>query len=245
MQIDVEKLTVVLGGKEVLREVDLQVADGEQVALLGPSGAGKTTLLRTLLGAVVPAAGQVRVGGLNPFGSRLELKRIRQASGCVRQRDDLIAGLTAQTNALMATTHSWRLTDWLTVFSGRVPRRYTTPLRDLTERHGITPYLGQRVEHLSGGQRQRVALVRAALPRPRLLLADESTSGLDPVRAATALDHLQEAGATLLVSTHDLQVARRFNRVIALRDGQVVFDGPRLDAAAVEDIYGTAESAVQ
>ncbi|MFI0406511.1 ATP-binding cassette domain-containing protein [Actinomadura sp. 3N508] len=245
MRIEVEGLTVVLGDNQILRKVDLQLADGEQVAVLGPSGAGKTTLFRALLGGVPLAAGRIRIGGHDPFGSRAELARIRRATGCVRQRDDLIAGLTARANTLMATTYQWRLTEWLAVLAGRVPRRYTAPLRELTDRHGITPHLERRVEHLSGGQRQRVALVRAVLPGPRLLLADESTSGLDPVRAETVLEHLEGTAATLLVSTHDLQIARRFGRVIALREGRIVFDGPELDARAVEDIYGTAGSAAR
>jgi ABC-type phosphate/phosphonate transport system ATPase subunit len=242
VDIQLTELTVDFAshGIRVLDDIDLSIAAGEQVALLGPSGAGKSTLLRVILGAVRPVAGQVRVGGLDPFGRRSEVARIRQATGIVRQRDDLVRGLSARTNILIGQSHQWRPTDWLTVVRGRVPHRYTDRLASLAKRHGVDEFLPTRIEDLSGGQRQRVALVRALLSAPRLLLADESTSGLDPTRAAEALAHLRDAdGATLVVTTHDLPVARQFPRIIALRDGHVVFDGADLTEQAVEDIYGS------
>lgn len=242
MDIQLRDVTVDFAshGIRVLREVDLAVGDGEHVALLGPSGAGKSTLLRVLLGAVRPVAGQVRVGELDPFGPRGQLSAIRRATGIVRQRDDLVRGLTARTNILMGESYVWGLADWWAVARGTTPARYRQRLAELATRHEIDPLLDTRIEYLSGGQRQRVALVRALLAQPRLLLADESTAGLDPARAAAALAHLRDAdGATLVVTTHDLGVARQFPRVVALRDGRVVFDGPRLDDAAVEAIYGS------
>jgi ABC-type phosphate/phosphonate transport system ATPase subunit len=224
----------------VLDRIDLRVAPGEAVALLGSSGAGKSTLLRVLLGAVRPVAGQVRVGGLDPFGTPTEVRRLRQAAGFVRQRDDLVPGLTARTNLLIGQAARWRLPDWAAVLRGAVPARYAARVETLVDRHGIAHLLGRRVEHLSGGQRQRVALVRALLGQPRLLLADETTSGLDPVRAEAAIADLRNAGeATLLVATHDVALAGRFPRVVALRDGRIVHDGPPPDAATMELIYAT------
>lgn len=227
-------------GIRVLEDLNLSISEGEQVALLGPSGEGKTTLLRLILGAVRPVAGQVRVGGRDPFGPRAQVRSIRQATGLVRQRDDLVQGLSARVNIMMGEAYRWRLGDWLAVLRGATPHRYAQRLADLATRHEIEELLGTRVEYLSGGQRQRVALVRALLPRPRLLLADESTAGLDPARAAEALAHLRNAdGATLVVTTHNLALARQFDRVVALRGGQVVFDGTDLDEHAVESIYGS------
>jgi ABC-type phosphate/phosphonate transport system ATPase subunit len=241
MDIQFRNVTVDYGSKRgaVLDGLDLTVDAGEQVALLGASGSGKTTLLRVVLGAVPPAAGQVRVGGLDPFGSRSQATRIRRQTGMVRQRDDLVGGLNAWTNILMGEAYRWHTADWYAVLRRAFPKRYLQRLSELAARHDIDSLLNTRVEQLSGGQRQRVALVRALLPGPRLLLADESTVGLDPVRAAVALAHLRDArGATLLVATHDLGVARQFPRVVALRDGHIVFDGPFLDDRAVESIYG-------
>jgi ABC-type phosphate/phosphonate transport system ATPase subunit len=236
--IEVSGLSVAFTGRPVLDEVSLNVVAGEQIALLGPSGAGKTTLLRVVVGAVRPLRGNVRVDGLDPFGHRTALTRLRRSIGCVRQRDDLVAGLTARTNILAAAAHQWRLTDWAAVLVGSVPRRFAGRLGELARLHDIESLLADRVEHLSGGERQRVALARALFTRPRLLLADECTSGLDPVRAAVALDHLQASGATLLATTHDLNVARRFERVVALREGKIVFDGKPPDIDEVERIYG-------
>jgi ABC-type multidrug transport system ATPase subunit len=213
--MDVRFKQVVAGFKRrserVLDGLDLSIKAGEHVVLLGSSGAGKTTLLRVILGFVRPTAGEVRVGGRNPFGSRGEATAVRQRTGFVRQRDDLVLGVTARTNILMSAVSQWHLRDWLGTATGNVPKRYAHRVRSLASRHGVESLLDSRVEELSGGQRQRVALVRALLPEPDLLLADETTSGLDPGRAAAALAHLREATrARLIVTTHDLSIAQQF-----------------------------------
>ncbi|MGR6913115.1 ATP-binding cassette domain-containing protein [[Actinomadura] parvosata] len=240
MWIELADVTVNLGDQTVLKEIRLTVAEGERVALLGPSGAGKTTLLRVIVGAARPATGRVRVGGLDPFGSRSEVRALRQSVGCVRQRDDLVPGLTARTNILAATAYEWRPIDWLTVIRGAVPRRYAGRLRELARRHEIEELLPARVERLSGGERQRVALVRALLTRPRLMLADEATSGLDPVRAAEVIAHLWQTEATLVATTHDLAMASCFERVVALREGEIAFDGALSEVDDLSQIYGKA-----
>jgi ABC-type phosphate/phosphonate transport system ATPase subunit len=246
MRLQLANVTVDFGtlGIRALAEVDLKIDEGEQVALLGPSGSGKTTLLRTLVGAVRPCGGQIRVGGLNPFGSSGELCRLRRATGIVRQRDDLVLGLSGRMNAVMGTVPTWGLADWFAVLRGEVPARYADRLHRLCRRHGIEACLPARVEQLSGGQRQRVALVRALLPRPKLLLADEPTNGLDPPAAATAVEALRTGdAATLVLATHDLRIAERFPRVVALRHGRVVFDGPGLGSGDAERIFGAAGAA--
>ncbi|MET8306877.1 ATP-binding cassette domain-containing protein [Micromonospora sp. NPDC005173] len=220
-----------------LESVDLQVRAGEQVALLGSSGAGKSTLLRVLLGGVRPLAGEVRVGGRDPFGPAADVRALRQRAGFLRQRDDLVPGVSARTNILMGQSWRWRVGDWLTVARGGVPRRHTARLDELAHRHGIIDLLDRRIEHLSGGQRQRVALVRALLGGPGLLLADESTTGLDPERAAAAVADLRGAdGVTLLLATHDGALARQFPRVVGLRAGRIVADGPP-DTISMEQLY--------
>jgi ABC-type phosphate/phosphonate transport system ATPase subunit len=242
MRIELTDIRVEFRGRGLpaLDGVHLRIEHGERVALLGPSGSGKTTLLRVVLGAIPLAAGTVQVGGHDPYGRRAETRSIRTGTGIVRQRDDLVRTLTARTNALAATTPSWSLADWAGVLSGRVPARYRDRLRELAVRHGIQDHLDARVEQLSGGQRQRVALVRALLPDARLLLADEPTAALDPHTAATAIDALLGVdGATVVVATHDLAVAARFSRTVALRHGRVVFDGTQLGEREIDRIYRT------
>ncbi|CAL9653957.1 ABC transporter ATP-binding protein YxdL [Streptomyces sp. enrichment culture] len=225
----------------VLDDVDLVIEEGERVALLGPSGSGKTSLLRLFLGAVRPTAGEVRLGGRNPFGTLDEVSWLRRRTGCVRQRDDLIPGISGRTNALMATTPAWRLGDWLSVMRGRAPRRYSKDLAALAERYGITSCLTSQVKNLSGGQRQRVALVRALMNRPSLLLADEPTSGLDPRNTSIVIDGILEGSRTVVMATHDLTVAERFDRVVALREGRVTYDGPPPGQDVLDRIYAAAE----
>lgn len=237
--IVLEDVTVAFEGRAVpaLDRVSLSVRAGERLALVGPSGAGKSTLLRLLLGGVRLAGGRVRVGGLDPFAAR-QVRHLRQFTGFVRQRDDLVPGVSARTNILMGQSWSWRMSDWWAVARGGVPSRHVPRLAELAAGHGIADILGERVENLSGGQRQRVALARALLGDPRLLLADETTSGLDPVNAARAVADLTSAeGATVVLSTHDVILAGRFPRVVALRAGRIAHDGAPPDARETELIY--------
>jgi len=233
-------LTVWFRGRPApaLADVDLRIEAGARVALLGPSGSGKSTLLRAILGAV-PAHGRVSVAGLNPYGRRSDQVAIRRRTGLVRQGGDLVFGLSGRLNALAGTTATWTLLDWYQVTRGRVPVRYLDRFATLVASHGLEEYVGARVETLSGGQRQRVALVRALLPEPELLLADEPTAGLDPVTGATAVDAILASGArTIVVATHDLAVAARFPHVLALRAGRVVHNGG-LAPDAIGALYAT------
>ncbi|GAA3772827.1 phosphonate ABC transporter ATP-binding protein [Streptomyces chiangmaiensis] len=243
MKIELNGITATFTDRDVpaLDDVSLTINQAEHVVLLGPSGSGKTTLLRSILGAVTPQSGEIRVGGLDP-SSPGDLRTIRRRTGVVRQGNDLVLGLRAQTNALLGTAPTWGAREWAAVLCGTVPARYAARVDELAERQGILPYLKARVENLSGGQRQRVALVRAVLPEPQLLLADEPTSGLDPVTSQAAVDALRAAtDVTVVVSTHDLSIARQFPRIIALRGGRVCYDGAELTERDAEEIYqGTA-----
>jgi ABC-type multidrug transport system ATPase subunit len=221
-------------GVRALDRVSLKVGAAERVAVLGPSGAGKSTLLRAILGAV-PATGTVRVGGLDPYGGRT--REVRRATGFLRQGDDLILAVSARLNALLGTVPRWRAADWGRALAGGVPAGWAGRLAELAARHGVTDCLPATTGRLSGGQRQRIALIRALLPGPRLLLADEPTTGLDPVTAAEAVRALHDADATVLAATHDAAVAGTFDRVVALRDGRLVYDGPPLDEATAAEIY--------
>lgn len=242
MRVEVRDLVVQFPQQHspALDGVSLTVESGEHLALLGASGSGKTTLLRSLVGAVPPRSGTVLVGGQDVHSPEAQ-RRVRQRTGIVRQRDDLVTGLRAQTNALLSTSPAWTVADWLQILCGRVPVRYRVALTALARHHGLEEHLASRIENLSGGQRQRVALLRALLADPQLLLADEPTSGLDPVTGLAAVEALREvAGATVVLSTHDFTVARRFPRVVALREGRITFDGPAPDAEQLAAIYQPA-----
>lgn len=238
--IEVERLTVTFPARGVhaLRGVSLTVTAGERVVLVGPSGSGKTTLLRALLAAVPAADGGVRVGGVDPATGRADARRVRRMTGTVRQGDDLVRGLTARVNIAVGALAGWRLRDWPRLLAGRAPATLEGRIVELAVRHGIADCLDARVESLSGGQRQRVAVCRALLGRPALLLADEPTTGLDPVTSAVVLDALDEDRAvTALLATHDPEVIARCDRMVALRDGMVVHDGPVLGSADLTPIY--------
>lgn len=238
--VDVTGLVLSHGaGRPALRDVDLRLEPGEQVAVLGPSGAGKSTLLRSLLGAGSVVAGSVRVGGLDPFDA-VARRDIRRSCGVVPQGTALVPTLTVRTTAVSGATHLIGWGGWMELALGRVPHRFSERVGSLCDKQGVTALLDRRLGSLSGGQQQRVALVRALLPSPQLLLADEPTTGLDPASAWTAVDALLAQRVTLVVATHDPAVATRFPRVLGVRDGRVVHDGGQPDAHQLQDLYGAA-----
>ncbi len=245
-----DRVGVGFDGVEVLHEVDLEIAPGEQVALVGPSGAGKTTLLRVLDGVVQPCSGRMLWDGrdVHGFGGR-ELRDFRASVGFVPQDHGLVPNLRVVQN----------------VVSGKLGRRgFLASLRslvwpgrddllrahELLERVGIADRLFHRTDRLSGGQRQRVAIVRALFQEPEALLADEPVASVDPARARSVIrlltDLAADRGLTLVVSLHDLELARAFlPRVIGLRDGRILFDRPadRVSSADVEALYAFADDA--
>jgi ABC-type phosphate/phosphonate transport system ATPase subunit len=223
-------------GIQALRAVSLVVRDGEQVAIVGASGSGKSTLLRTISGAVT-FTGDASVGEHDPSTSDGSTT-IRRGTGVVRQGGDLVVHLSGAMNAVMGTAGTWTARDWVAVGRGRCPQRFEKRFVDLIQRYDMGDFIANRVIELSGGQRQRVAVVRALLPTPSLLLADEPTNGLDPSSAEQAVGGLRDCdGATLLMTTHDVSVALQFPRIIGLRQGRVVFDGAHPSPDDVARIY--------
>jgi putative ABC transport system ATP-binding protein len=198
----------------ILEDIDLDVADGEFVAVLGPSGSGKSTLLALMAGLDRPNSGEVVLGGERidrMSEDRLALMR-RQTVGFVFQSFQLLGNFTARENIMLPLE-----------LLGRADAR--TRADALLEAVG----LGERGHHypsqLSGGEQQRVALARAFAPEPTLLLADEPTGNLDGATGRVVLDLLADmrakAGATLVLVTHDPAVAELADRRIHLRDGRI------------------------
>jgi putative ABC transport system ATP-binding protein len=198
----------------VLDGIDLRIARRELVAIVGPSGSGKSTLLGLLAGLDRPSEGSVLVEGvaLEPLDEDALSVLRRDRLGFVFQNFQLLGNLTARENIL------------LPLELNRVPDA-AARCDALLERVGLAARGHHYPSQLSGGEQQRVALARAFAPRPRILLADEPTGNLDPKTGAAVLDlllELREAhGSTLVLVTHDEQLARRADRVVRLEAGRV------------------------
>lgn len=207
---------------EALRGVDLSVAAGEMIAIVGPSGSGKSTLLH-LLGALdAPSRGELRILGQNVAtmnDDQLAAFR-RQRMGFVFQFFNLLPSLTALENAALPLLLDGRPRDECFQRAGA-----------LLERVGLSARADHRPDELSGGQQQRVALARALVSKPALLLADEPTGNLDSAASAEVLDLIdqvrRESGLTVVLVTHDDSIAARAPRLLSLRDGLIERDERR------------------
>jgi ABC-2 type transport system ATP-binding protein len=203
--VEIERLEVQRGGKAVVRGLSAEVPPGQVAGLLGPSGCGKTTLMRTVVGVQRIAAGDVRVLGL-PAGSRA----LRSRVAYVTQAPSVYADLTVHENL-----H----------YFARVLGAPASEVGRALAAVDLDDAGGQLVGTLSGGQRSRVSLAAALLGSPELLVLDEPTVGLDPVLRRDLWDlfhRLASSGATLLVSSHVMDEAARCDRLLLMRDGELV-----------------------
>ena len=228
---EVRGASVLYGGVAALADADLAFERGEAACLVGPSGAGKTTLLRLLCGALRPSRGEVRVEGrsLADLPPR-ELRGVRARIGFVHQDLALVPNLRVSQNVIAGGLGALGLLASLRAMLLPASRDLERAA-GILDRVGIGAKLYQRTDSLSGGERQRVAIARALYQEPLAILADEPVSSVDPARArdtvALLVDLAAERGLTLLVSLHDLDLAREFfPRLVGLRGGRVVFDLP-------------------
>ncbi len=200
-----------------LRGVDLEVAPGEFVAIMGRSGSGKSTLLQLLAGSDRPTAGRVLIAGLDlSRTSEDERARLRGVHvGIVFQRQNLVPFLSLEENVVLAL-----------VLAGRPADRVVA--RRALVRVGLDGRADHRPEQLSGGEQQRAALATVLATRPPIVLADEISGELDSENAALLLGLLEEIHSadamTLVLATHDPSVAERADRLVELRDGRIVSD---------------------
>jgi len=243
--VDVE-----LGGRSVLQDLSLEIGAGEHVALVGPSGAGKTTLLRTFTGVIGPRKGCVEVGGVRLDQLKPEaLRALRAKIGFVHQDHSLVPNLRVSQNVVAGRLGQRGF--WSALRSMmRTKSADLQEVHQILERVGIGDKLFQRADSLSGGQQQRVALARALYQQPTCLLADEPVASVDPARARSLIrlmvELAKEDGWTLVVSLHDLELAREFfPRVLGLRHGKVAYDGPpsELCREQVQELYHLEETA--
>ena len=209
------------GPVHALREVSVEIDGGEQVAVLGPSGSGKTTML-TILGTLErPSSGEVQVAGRDTArASDAELSGLRAHEiGFVFQGFHLQDALTALDNVANGM-----------LYTGASLRDRRQAARVALERVGLAHRMSHRPPQLSGGERQRVAIARALAKRPVIILADEPTGNLDSKSGTEVLGLLHELaseGATLVLITHDQQIADGFSRRIQMRDGEMIGDERR------------------
>ena len=204
------------GAFAALRDVDLEIVPGEFVAVVGKSGSGKSTLLNVIGGIDTPSAGVVTIGGaaIQAFGeSRLAAWRGRTI-GFVFQFFQLMPTLTAAENVMLPMD-----------FSGAVPSRERRKRAvALLDRFGVASHADKLPAALSGGEQQRVAIARALANDPPIVLADEPTGNLDSFNATAVLDlfrSLASGGTTVLIATHDRDVARVIDRTIEIADGAI------------------------
>lgn len=216
-------------GPAAVRGLSLDIAAGEQVALIGPSGAGKTTLLHVLACALQPSAGTVEVDGHKPWSlPRAKLQKLRGRLFLAPQVPPLPPRQRVVTAVLAGRLP--RMSLWQSVRSLFYPTAIAQADAALA-RFDLSDKLFARVDRLSGGERQRVGLARALVAEATLLLVDEPLSALDPTRAEQAIASLtaaaRESGATLVSTLHHVEMARQhFPRIIGLRDGEMAFDLP-------------------
>jgi phosphonate transport system ATP-binding protein len=231
-----------------LRDISLAIEPGEMVAVVGLSGAGKSTLVRSINGLVPITSGEITVGDV-PL-SRLRgarLRQLRSEVGMIFQSFNLAKRTTVINNVLMGRLH--HTSTWRTLLGAWKKEDVETAMQAL-ERVEIVGKAYSSAAELSGGQQQRVAIARTLAQRPRVILADEPTASLDPPTSHVVMRDLQrinsELGITVVVNLHFLDLARRYGqRLIGLRAGEVVFDGPGSDAdeKVFEAIYGRSLTA--
>lgn len=231
------------GGVQALDRVSFEVPDGQFLAIIGLSGSGKSTLLRCINRLVEPTRGQVIWNGVDiTAASPEELRLIRRRIGMVFQHFNLVYRSSVLTNVLAGRLGY--INPAMSLIN-RFPRSDIEKAFRQLERVGIADKAYQRADELSGGQQQRVGVARALMQDPEMILADEPVASLDPVLAHSIMQYLerinQEDKVTVLCSLHFLDLVHRYaDRVIALNEGRLVFDGlpSEIDDKKFKDIYG-------
>ena len=208
------------GDNEVLRGIDLEVASGEVLTIIGPSGSGKSTLLRCVNLLEPLQSGRIFFEGEEITGKGVDVSAVRQRIGMVFQQFNLFPHLTVMNNLTLATRRIRRRP------RAEAEQRATV----LLERVGLSEKAKQYPHQLSGGQQQRVAIARALMMEPHVMLFDEVTSALDPELVGEVLivvrDLAKDLGMTMLVVTHEMQFAREVgDRLVFMDEGRIVEEG--------------------
>ena len=247
--LEIQNLTKIYeGGTVAVRDVSFTVEDGEFLVIIGLSGSGKSTLLRCINRLIEPTEGHIVWDGVDITElSGEELRKMRRQIGMIFQQFNLVKRSSVLTNVL-----SGRLgyaNPWLSMM-GRFSKADMEKALSCLDRVGILDQAHKRADELSGGQQQRVGIARALMQDPELILADEPVASLDPATSHSILKYVEqlnrEDGVTVLCSLHFLSLARAYaTRMIALKDGEIVFEGlpVEIDDDRFKEIYG--EEAIQ
>lgn len=232
-------------GVQGLKNVSLTIQDGEFVAIIGLSGAGKSTLIRTVNRMIDVTDGQVLVDSVDVMTLRgAALRRFRRKIGMIFQSFNLVSRATVIKNVLSSRVPDmpfWR------VLLGLFTRQQKMEALEALDRIGILDKAYTRCDQLSGGQQQRVALARTLNQKPTIILADEPVAALDPVTARQVMSDFQqinrEMNIAILLNIHHVDLALDYaDRVIGIRAGEIVYDGPTgaVTQAILDEIYGGA-----
>ena len=230
-------------GNPILKGIDINITEPGIVAIIGPSGTGKSTLLRCINRLIDPTDGQILFDDANLcLAKGAQLRKLRRQVGMVFQEYNLVERLTVIENVLtgrLGYMSAWQA--WRRKFS----QEDINTAFELLDAVGLTEHAKKRADSLSGGQRQRVGIARAVMQNPRILLADEPTSSLDPKTAVEIMELLErfsaEKNIPALVNIHDVKLASRFaKRMIGMSNGVVVYDGPPegITDEHLKQIYG-------
>ena len=217
--VHVENLKKNFGKLEVLKDISVDIAEGEVVVLLGPSGSGKSTFLRCLNQLEVATAGKILVDGNDVTDKHIDINKVRENIGMVFQHFNLFDHKTVLENIMMAPVELKKMTKEEAKEKGM----------QLLKRVGMDSKADCYPSQISGGQKQRVAIARALAMNPKIMLFDEPTSALDPERVGEVLAVMKELaseGMTMVVVTHEIGFAREVaDRVIFMDDGYIVEQG--------------------
>ena len=199
-----------------LKNVNLTINNGEYLSILGPSGSGKSTLMHIIGCLSTPTSGKYLLDNKEVSSlSRDELAKIRnQKIGFVFQNFNLLSHMDAIENVALPL-----------IYKGVATSKRNNMAKEMLSKFGLSTHLNHRPNELSGGQQQRVAIARALVTNPDVILADEPTGNLDSNSGAEVIkifEQLSAQGKTIIIITHDIEVARRTSRIIQIRDGQVV-----------------------
>jgi phosphonate transport system ATP-binding protein len=241
--LEIRGLTCRFGDRVAVDDVSLDIPVGQMVGIIGRSGAGKSTLLRMINRLQAPTAGRIACDGTDVTALRgPALRAWRTRCAMIFQQFNLIPRLDVLTNVLVGRLHH-RAT--LPSLVGLFTAEERAMAVQALARFDLAEVAFLRAGQISGGQQQRVAICRALLQEPQIILADEPIASLDPHNAQVVMQALRrinrEDGLTVLCNLHDLATARACSdRIVALREGRVVFDGApaALTAAKVADVYG-------
>jgi phosphonate transport system ATP-binding protein len=230
-------------GDLALKGIDLDVPDGQVMALIGPSGAGKSTVIRCINRLVEPTAGTITLNDTEIVALRSgELRRMRRRMGMIFQEYALVERLSVMENVLsgrLGYVGFWQS------FMRKFPQSDIDEAFRLLQRVGLDHMADKRADELSGGQRQRAADADALIQNPELLLVDEPTASLDPKTSRQIMRLVKELCGerklSAIINIHDVMLAQMFaERIVGLKLGEIVYDGPpdRLTPAVLTEIYG-------